>query len=245
MSTRMLGFVALLSTYTLIALYLAGEWLRLSLFVLPPVLMSLLSLTRRWSSPPAIALVGLGALLPVCLLNIERIGPFSLLLAAVLFVAAALFGLFLVEGGDADARDDFREFGEDDLVAEDTARSIVARELRRSRRTGAPLSLLVLRGIAALEPSERRALANFLRVRGREFDIAFARSPDELAILCVDTDRAGVREYLERIRAAARVTDYSIASFPDDAVTLQGLFDATRGAPNEQGARAVAAIVAE
>ena len=240
MRTRMLSFAALLSAYALIALSVAKDPSHAALFLAPILLMCLLTLRSRWNLPRTVVLAGLGLLVPVCALGVAWWGPLSLFLVVAQFVVAALFGLYLVESVRADTPESVELAGIGGLVPEEMARSIVSRELRRSRRTGTPVTLLVLKGMAGLEPVERRALGESLRVHGREFDIVFAPSSDELAILCVDTTRSGAREYAERIRSLTRVVDFALACFPTDAVTLQGLFDAVREPVVERGPRPVA-----
>ena len=169
-------------------------------------------------------------------------GMIGFSLFALNISSTTLIGLSLVECVRSGTPQDLRDGGEYGPVPGEMAHAVVSRELRRSRRTGSPLSLLALKGMTALDPAERRALGDSLRAHGREFDTVFAASTDELVILCVNTTRSGAREYVERMRSRARVPDFAVACFPDDAVTVQGLFDAVREPAEGRAPRPVAAV---
>lgn len=245
-SKRILSYSALLVAYASIALYLSDDSAEIAWYGLPIVLSSLVAAVPRWNSPRANALAGASAFVPVCLLSIDAWAPATLALSLVQLVVIAVYAMVLAEeGGPASEPALLTGSGEEGLVPDAAARSILARELRRSRRTRAPLSLLLLRGIGDLEPAERRELIGLLTAQRREFDTVFATSPDELGVLCIDTDRSGAQQYVARLRRLFGVRDFSIVSFPEDAVTSQGLIDLARRSPERQRRRSDPAVLAD
>ena len=84
------------------------------------------------------------------------------------------------------------------------------REVARARRTGRPLSLLVLDLNDTSEPTARsdasepelelRALASLLTRVTRATDILCRRDPTEFAILLPETDTAGAQRFFSRVR---------------------------------------------
>lgn len=244
MSNRILGFVVLLVAYAAISLYLSDERLQIVLYGVPLALSSLVAAAPKWNSPYANVLTGVCSFVLVCLPGVDTWGLTTLVLSAVQLAIVALYALSLVSGRTVPDADPVQDSSAGRLVPPDQARTIIARELRRSRRTRSPLSLLMFDGMGEMEPEERHELIEFLTGHAREFDTVFSVSPNELGILCVDTDRAGARQYADRLQTISRVRDISIACFPDDAVTSQGLFDIIAGAPSK-GTRAERAVIAE
>jgi len=53
----------------------------------------------------------------------------------------------------------------------------------------------------------------------------FELAHDEFGILCINTNRGEATRYVERMRRLNKRYLFSLASFPDDAVTSQGLLD--------------------
>lgn len=245
MSTRTLNFTALLCAYGSIALIMTGDRLHIALYGLPIVLMTVIAAVRKWNSPRTISLAGLAAFVMVCLSSIDILDTTALVLSAAQVVMVALYGLSLVVDPSTVDHRTLLDTIDGDPLSRIVVRSVVARELRRSRRTNSPLSILSFDSTALIEPSERRELANELQRRAREFDTVYVAPTGELAILCVDTGRAGARHYGERLRMTSRTSDFSIVSFPEDAVTLQGLLDAGTRTPEAPRSHAEAAVVAE
>lgn len=109
------------------------------------------------------------------------------------------------------------------------AQSVIARELRRSRRQNTELSL-VLFPLSDLEHADRAPLVKYLKKSTREFDLLCYLSEDELAVLCARTSKYEAARMVARLDSALVPEDVAIASFPVDAVTSLGLIDAVRGA---------------
>jgi len=246
-SIRVLGFVALIVIYGSLSLFFADDRLRFVLYALPVILVSVTSAFPRWNRPRLNTVLSIGSLVAVAFFSVSSWSALAVVLTLVQIMAIALFGLLLVtlhtleNGVEGGASSPNRP------IPADEARSILARELRRSRRTRSPLSLMILKGTDRLSAAERRDLVDLLKGQAREFDTVFSVAPDELGILCFDTTRADALQYAERLRATTPVDEFSIASFPDDAVTLNALFEtARRGAPLPEMLRdAEVAAVAE
>lgn len=234
MSIRVLGFVALIAAYGSLSLVFADDRLRFALYALPVILVSATSAFAEWNRPRLNTAVGIGSLAIVTFISVDGWSPGAVVVLLLQVLTIVLFGLLLVTLHSLESGRELGDGVENRPIPADQARSILARELRRSRRTRSPLSLMLIKGTDRLLPAERHDLFALLKGQAREFDTVFSVAPDEIGILCFDTTRADAVQYAERLRATTPVDDFSIASFPDDAVTLNALFEtARRGGPTE------------
>jgi hypothetical protein len=101
------------------------------------------------------------------------------------------------------------------------------RELRRSRRFGRPLSLVRVRAL----DGDARPLASTLRAIAREVDHV-ATLGDNVLVLLPETDGAAARAFVDRASRSvgqAQAANATVASFPNDGLTLSALIAAVNG----------------
>lgn len=136
--------------------------------------------------------------------------------------------------------------GRTSLATDRRFRSTLQRELRRARRYGQKMSVILVDadGFAAI--NERcgaiagdrllRDLAELLGKSVRDIDLAARAAEDSFAVLLPETDRNAALLVAERFRrrvetefagrAAALTVSAGVACFPDDATTPEGVLDA-------------------
>ncbi len=92
-------------------------------------------------------------------------------------------------------------------------------ELNRSRRAGHPLSLVSVRCSTELGTQ--------IGVRLRCVDRAW-RQRGRLYVMLVETDRVGGEAFVHRVADLVGDREVQLASFPDDAVTMDALYEGLR-----------------
>jgi hypothetical protein len=107
------------------------------------------------------------------------------------------------------------------------------RELQRSRRFRRPLSLVRARPRA---DGESATLANALRAAAREVDQVWESGGAVIAVLA-EADAAAARAFADRVCrpiSSQLAEPPSIATFPDDGLTLSALLSVLHGLPTER-----------
>jgi hypothetical protein len=106
------------------------------------------------------------------------------------------------------------------------------RELQRSRRFRRPLSLVRARPRA---DGESATLANALRAAAREVDQVW-ESGGAVIVVLAEADAAAARAFAGRVCrpiSSQLAEPPSIATFPDDGLTLAALLETLHGLPTE------------
>jgi len=228
LSGRNIGLMLMLCVYAIIAILVADGRLQLVMSALPIMLVVVAtSLTQR-VSPSVVSVIGMASFALATLINDISWSPITYLLFVIQLVIVVIHGLIRVEMQALRTARAKRERGEDGLVPEVSTRQVIARELRRSRRMKSPLSVLLVSASEAGTNFDRQPMIEFLTSHTREFDKVFELPHNEFGILCINTDRSEATHYVERMRKLNKQYLFSLASFPDDAVTSQGLLDFAR-----------------
>lgn len=228
LSLRAPSLVGLVTLYCVLTAYLVGARLELALYLIPMFCLAIVSSFPRLAYPFVLSLTSVGSFaLAMSLAELSWTAGTIILTGAQLFTLT-LTALLLAEA-HARRRAEylFDRLGAG-TIPMDLSSDVVARELRRSRRTESPVSLVLLKLRHARDSDSRGELIDTLTRESREFDTVLDVSPIEVAVLCTSTDQLAAARWIERLDLNHLVSRIAIASFPEDAVTSQGLFDTAR-----------------
>ncbi len=130
-----------------------------------------------------------------------------------------------------------------DPVESESPIDVAEREMRRSRRHGRPLSVVVFRGTEReLTDGERTALAGAIAERTNGADLVLPHE-QSVVLLLPETPASGAASVVERLLPELTPWDQrtlrtGVAAFPEEEVTLSGLLNrATARAHGEEPGR--------
>lgn len=120
-----------------------------------------------------------------------------------------------------------RRVPEDALLPREHFLGQLGREQRRSDRSKSALSIAVYRLAKHTDPELAGRLSDLLLTSKRETDIAGEIGPSTFAIICTDTDGAGVQRFVEKIESLSDDLPYAVecATYPDQL--FEGLSSST------------------
>ena len=229
LSIRTLAIVCLLVLYTVIALYLVDTPWKASLLLMPLAVLGVMTSVRRLISPYITTLIAVALYLialVVAELGMSWLGSGLVLLHMVVLAILSLV-LSEVQSHAATLRlERLIASQQKQIISMTRLQPMLAAELRRARRSGEALTLVLFGIRENFSQQSLTEIVNHLNIEIREFDQLFAFSRHEIGVMCVGTDKAGALRLAARIRRTVGYGELSIASFPADAVTTNSLIDA-------------------
>lgn len=195
---------------------------------IPLLVVCFFAIIRPAVSPKIIAAAGVGAFLLLFALEIDWT-ILNMFYAAMLVTSITLISLLFSEHNlrflhsEKEGNLDPENLS---IAPKDLSQFIIARELRRCRRSNTPLSLVSFTLDEGISEQKLNQFIQIVRSHSREFDVLCWQSSGVLCVLCPNTHKRDAEIYACRIQSSFDCCSFNLVTFPVDAVTSNGLIDA-------------------